>query len=328
MDYSALFATQSHLDIDIGRIIPLIKINQLLLGKSDAFCMNNKLQLLNSDIVKQKDGIYYLILSKLPMYLDIIKKSFDMDDMNYFPYNYFKYINKEKIPDHFKSMMSAIDSYYEYLKTKDNHFSKTIMNILFNKMNMFNGEVVSAFDDTICVKFNKIGKSLFINFTYADISLPNKLSLIDYKDKDVLEILYEYHKELLLMDNPDEFLINNLERVTGDINFARMSVKAYLEKDKYTTPLDGLLELMNFGWKDEKMKLEYLTFFIKKYDHLIHEEEDTYKLYTNFEGFNKFLLSIEERFIKRWEVKEQINELYYQITHELIHSFEQLYNNK
>jgi hypothetical protein len=327
MDYSALFATQSHLDIDIGRIIPLCKMNQLLLSKSDPFCMNNKLTLLNSDIVKHKNGIYYLNLSKLGMYLEMIQNSFDMDDMNYFPYNYFKFINKEKIPEHFQKMISAIDSYYSYLKTKDNHFSKTIMNILFNKMNMFNGEVVSAFDDTVCVKFDKIGKLLYINFTYSEASLPNKLTLIDYNNEDNLEKLFEDHKKLLLMDNPDEFLINNLERVTGDYNFAKMCVSSYIEKYQYTTPLEGLIELMDFGWKDNKMKQEYLTFFINKYKHLIQEDEMG-KLYTNFEGFNKFLLSIEEKYIKRWEVKEQINELYYQITHELIYSFEQLYNNK
>jgi hypothetical protein len=314
MNYSALFATQSQLDIDIGRIIPLCKINQLLLGKNDAFCMNNKLSLLNSDIVKHKNGTYYLNFSKFDMYLDTIKTSFDMDNMNYFPYNYFKFINKEKITPYFQKMMSAIDSYYSFLKTKDNHFSKTIMNILFNKTDMFNGEVVSVFDDIVCVKFNKIGKSLYINFTYSNSSLANKLSLEDYENNDLLEILYEYHKESL-------FLINNLERVTGDIHFAEMCVKSYINKKEYTTPLDGLLELMNFGWKDNKMKDEYLTFFISKYRHLI-KEYDMGKLYTNFEGFNMFLLSIEEKYIKRWEVKDQINELYYQITHELIHSFE------
>ena len=48
---------------------------------------------------------------------------------------------------------------------------------------------------------------------------------------------------------------------------------------------------------------------------------------TNFEGFNKFLLSLDIKYIS-WEVKEQINELYYQITHELIKSFQLLYENK
>jgi hypothetical protein len=32
--------------------------------------------------------------------------------------------------------------------------------------------------------------------------------------------------------------------------------------------------------------------------------------------------------LQQWEVKEQINELYYKITHELIRSFEILYLSK
>jgi hypothetical protein len=49
---------------------------------------------------------------------------------------------------------------------------------------------------------------------------------------------------------------------------------------------------------------------------------------TNFEGLNKFLLSIDTKYLQQWENKEQINELYYQITHELIKSYEILYNHK
>ena len=48
---------------------------------------------------------------------------------------------------------------------------------------------------------------------------------------------------------------------------------------------------------------------------------------TNFEGFNKFLLNIDTTYVN-WQIKEQINELYYQITYELIKSYELLYINK
>ncbi len=48
----------------------------------------------------------------------------------------------------------------------------------------------------------------------------------------------------------------------------------------------------------------------------------------NFEGINKFLLNISEDDVENFEVKEQINEMYYNSMFELIHSFEQLYKNK
>jgi hypothetical protein len=52
-----------------------------------------------------------------------------------------------------------------------------------------------------------------------------------------------------------------------------------------------------------------------------------YSLFTKRGSFNKFLLTIDINYVS-WENKEQINELYYQITHELIRSFELLYKYK
>ena len=67
---------------------------------------------------------------------------------------------------------------------------------------------------------------------------------------------------------------------------------------------------------------EFIDFFVTKYSSLVKND------LTNFEGMNKFLLSIDIKYLQQWENKEQINELYYQITHELIRSYELLYRNK
>ena len=142
--------------------------------------------------------------------------------------------------------------------------------------------------------------------------------------ESVLEELYESQKKLLLMEDPKIFLITNLEKVTGDINFSTMAVNSYLEKNEMTTPVEGLCHLIL--WKDDESKMNYIYFFMKKYSNLVNESNDG--LMTNFEGFNKFLLNLEVKYLQQWEIKEQINELYYQITRELIHSYEILYNNK
>ena len=126
------------------------------------------------------------------------------------------------------------------------------------------------------------------------------------------------------MDNPEDFLINNLEKVTGNFEFSKMAVQSYLIKNDYQTPLKGLTELIT--WKDVSLKNEYLDFFIFKYKNIIKVIDGEYM--TNFEGLNKFLLNLEVKYLDQWLIKEQINELYYQITHELINSYEILYKER
>ena len=74
-------------------------------------------------------------------------------------------------------------------------------------------------------------------------------------------------------------------------------------------------------YNDEMMD-QIIFRFCEIYSHLIENKN------TNFEGINKFLLNLEVSNLQDYNVKEQINELYYQITHELIRSFELLYKGK
>jgi hypothetical protein len=46
----------------------------------------------------------------------------------------------------------------------------------------------------------------------------------------------------------------------------------------------------------------------------------------NFKGINKFLINVDD--VENFEVKEEINEMYYNSKSELIHSFELLYRKK
>jgi len=47
----------------------------------------------------------------------------------------------------------------------------------------------------------------------------------------------------------------------------------------------------------------------------------------NFEGFNKYFLNLELRYLLHFEMKEMITTLYYNITNELIESYKTLYDN-
>lgn len=324
MDYSNLITKESILEPEVGRIMKLSKINRIFFGNSDEFSLMSRMELLNSNMIIKKDNEFFMFTKEILTYFDIVKDKLDIN--RYFPYNYFNFIKKENIPEHFSCIINSMNEYINFLdqkitKNEMDIFSITIKNIIV-KNNMVRGELADCIPFNYIVKFDKLGKPLMINFSYEDSN--NSLLLGRTNTDDHLEKLYEYHKNLLLMESPRDFLISNLERVTGDINFSKMAVESYLMKNQFETPLDGLTNLIL--WKNTDAKLSYLTFFVKKYMHLIKESKDG--LLTNFEGFNKFLLNLEVNYLQQWEVKEQYNELYYQITHELIKSYEILYTNK
>jgi len=324
MDYNNLIMKESIIEPEVGRIMNLSKINKLFFGNSDEFCLMSRLELLNSNMIIKKDNEFFMFTKEILLYFDMVKDKLDIN--KYFPYNYFSFIKKENIPEHFNFIIDSMNQYIHFLNQKISIneldiFSITIKNIIV-KNNMIRGELADCIPFNYIVKFDKLGKPLMINFSYEESN--NSLMLRQINTDDHLEKLYQYHKNLLLMESPRDFLISNLERVTGDINFSKMAVESYLMKHQFETPIDGLTNLIL--WKDGDAKLSYLTFFVQKYNHLIKGSKDG--LMTNFEGFNKFLLNLEVKYLQQWEVKEQYNELYYQITHELIKSYEILYTNK
>jgi len=320
MDYINYLAKDSHMEPEVGKVICLSKVNKLFFGNSDPFCLSGMFELMNSNMVIKKDNKFYILINMLPYYFETVRDRLAVN--KHFPYNYFTLVNSEDVPEHYQCMIKALNEYLAYLENKDDMFSKTIKSIIV-KNNFVTGEIVDCIPYNYIVQFDKVGKPLIINFTYDSIT-DWVLQLNKENTETRLETLYLTHKNQLLMEDPKTFLINNLERVTGDINFATMAVTSYLQKDEFTTPVEGLMDLIL--WKDDESKLAYLHFFMKKYVNIV--KESTLGLMTNFEGFNKFLLNLEVKYLQQWEVKEQYNELYYQITHELIRSYELLYQNK
>jgi len=318
MDYKTVLYKNSYFESDVGRLINLSIINQIFFGNSDPYCISGKLELINFNMIIKINNIFYLNINKVDEYFKLAD-NINFDNLKYFPYNYYKIIKITKTPTHFKNMIETIDKYIEYLTKLDNNFSINIKHIIFNN-NFLNAELIVAKDDIYIVKFNKPGKPLFINFTYNLHTNENFLSLVEPLNETQYEKTFNIHKEQLLMEDPENFLITNLERVTGDRSFSEMAVKSYLYKDIFNTPIEGLCELVQ--WKNKTSHNEFIKLFIQRYPKLVISDS-----MTNFEGFNKFLLTIDTNYVN-WQDKEQINELYYQITHELIRSYEQLYKNK
>jgi len=312
MDY---LSSESQLNIDYGRIIPLKRINRILFGTKNEWILD-KIVLLNAGLIKYINNEYCLITIKLTNYLDLIKSQ---QKSLYFPYNYYKYFESET-NDHFSHIMHTIDNYINFLDSIGNQFSYLIKHVILGPT-FLNAEFVESNDGIICIKFSKkVGKSLFIFLSKEKVEIPSTLCYSNSSNIEQYVKLYEHHKNILLMDEPEQFLISNLEKVTGNFEFSEMAVKSYLIKNEFQTPIKSLCNLIS--WKNEELMNEFIHFFVNKYSSLVKND------LTNFEGMNKFLLSIDIKYLQQWENKEQINELYYQITHELIRSYELLYSNK
>jgi len=317
MNYKTLFSQYSKLEIDTGLIVPLTKVNKVLFGITQDFPILPKLILINTEIIIEKNKIYYLNLNKFDKYINLIRNQ--NERIPFFPYNYYNLFDKESLD--YVDLFEPIKEYLEYLDTVNNQFSDMIKYII-NPKNILNCDLLSTFNNSYCLAFDKIGKALFITLYKDNLDTEFGLSYsVDRKDSQYKK-LFEQHKHMLLIEKPEQFLINNLERVTGDETFATNIVKSYLSKDEFNTEISSICNLIL--WKNKSSMISSVEKFINNYPHLINEDKDK----TNFEGFNKFLLSLEVADLQQWEVKEQINELYYKITHELIRSFEILYLSK
>lgn len=317
MDYKTLFSQYSKLEIDTGLIVPLPKVNKVLFATNQDFPIVDKLTLLNAQIIIEKNKIYYLNLNKFDKYINLIRNQ--KEHIPFFPYNYYNLFDKES--EYYEELFTPIKEYLNFLDKVNNQFSDTIKHII-NPKNILNCDLLSTFNNSYCLAFDKTGKALFITLYKDNLKSEFGLSYSPYRNENQYEKLFEQHKQILLIENPERFLITNLERVTGDETFAINIVKSYLNKNDFNTEITDICDLIL--WKNKETMRQSIKKFINNYPHLINEDKNK----TNFEGFNKFLLSLEVADLQQWEVKEQINELYYKITHELIRSFEILYLSK
>jgi hypothetical protein len=124
----------------------------------------------------------------------------------------------------------------------------------------------------------------------------------------------------MLRTNIDEYVIYNLEKITGNISFAKMLVHSHNNKD-HIIPLDIVMSVIAF--KSDKMKQNYNMKFMTLYksDTIWKKIDDD--VMVNFEGLNRYYLNLDDTIIDN---KEEVNTLYYDITNELIISYKTIYN--
>jgi len=100
-----------------------------------------------------------------------------------------------------------------------------------------------------------------------------------------------------------------------------MIFESHKIKMDYNLSLNELDSILDF--KSNALRNEYHNKFETLYQDLITNKDDN--MYVNFEGFNKYLLNLETRFLNNFESKERINTLYYNVMDELVNCYERLY---
>ena len=325
MQKSGLFNNENS-DLLLKNMVPLTRVNQFFFGTNFFYNNLNYVILYNDNLIRKHYGIYWVNITNIEEYIIHVLNIVSFDGFNCCPYNYYKtFKNLSTYPLHYQQMVKTIDTFLNFLDKKDTRESKIIKHIIAPN-NKFETEIIDFmnsekfFQDELLLKFMKKGRPLHIRLFLSN-KIKNDddiLRVCDNITNDELEILYQYINRELLLDNQEDFLINNLEKICGSYEFAELMVKSYLNKNNFIYDVDNIASIVL--WKDNKTKDKYIEYFLSRYS------SDCRKI--NFEGINKFLLNISEDDVINFEVKEQINEMYYNIMHELIYSFEMLYKSK
>jgi nucleoside-diphosphate-sugar epimerase len=206
---------------------------------------------------------------------------------------------------------------------------------ILEKENFYNLRIFAVFDenewDTRFIKtnirhyINKKPIQIYQNKNMDFFYIPDLVKLVEYyvTNNDLpKEANCHYGNTVSLKDIAN--LINNLDRVCGSREFSEIMVKSYLSKHEFKYSLDSISSIIL--WKDSRSYDKYKDYFLSRYENCMVLDDD--QILLNFEGINKFLLNINEEHVENFEVKEQINDMYYNCMTELISSFEKLYKNK
>lgn len=328
--------------VEDSELVLLSKVNEFFFGTNNFSKNLNYFVLANNNIITKNGSTPYLVYAKLIEYLDYVVKYFLSLDYKFdlCPYNYYKYIEtffeKVKIPKHYQKLISTIDNFLTYLDKTNTPDSMKIRNILtpcahpgeLNKLECrvvgvlhldTNIELESSKDFTIILKLTGCSDNLFIKLSTENN--PDTLLLTkSYVENNYAE-LCEFINGELLKNSPENFMIQNVEKICGSREFAEIMVKSYLDKNKFVFTIDSINSVVQ--WKSNATKNKYNEYFIKRYENCVRQSES--HIYLNFEGINKFLLNINESDVENWEVKEQINTMYYNSMYQMLNSIEQLY---
>ena len=321
-----------------GRCIRLEDINRFFFGYSEHLSNICNLDLITKKILVKFNDIPFIKLSMISKYFDYINDIVNFEnDKNYIPFNYYLVTSdlyNKKMPKFYEEIYNFFINFSLYLKKKNCIEANNLINMIFNDKGYFKGYLNSKImlnPYTMVISFNTHNNFFAIVVGEEnDTILENYISFSDFNsDKTDLkyEHLYKCIVNKILLQNPEEYIINNLTNITKNKSLAEMIFKSYDKKDEYIVNIEEIESIILF--KSSKFKLEYREYFKSLYinEKVYFYDNNSKNYYLNFEGFNKFLLNLNEKYLSTFKIKESINDLYYKITKELIDSYNQLFRN-
>jgi len=324
----------ARLDIhpDYGRVIPLDELNKFFFGVSKGLDGVPQL-ILNSEKICYTDydtNRVFIKLNKLMEYFELVETRTDFTmEYGYFPYNYFYTIyDNELVPASYTRMFMFLDLFKEYLIKLDTKESRDIFHILGKN---YNKGYVSCYNEDLnilTINFSTINKPLIINF--GDINVGINTTVMDnfvprknMYSEDEFKTLYEFFKNELMLQNEETYIVQSLFNITKSLDFSKALYFASKDEKEYVMDIETMNEMIPF--KNSKNKKKYTEYFLH-----IYSETDIYniiesKIMLNFEGLNKYLLNIESKYLINFAAKDAINDIYDNITRELLKCYKTLF---
>ena len=311
-----------------GKCFDFNEINKYLFGITKNLVNVSNLDLLKRDIILCYNDNYLIKFDKLQEYVDHIKLITNFDkEKEYLPYNYYKIMDDDK-PEFYSKIFKLFDDFKEYLLNSKKLNSDIIYKCIFDDKGNFKGYyknsvMLDPFTASVIFKtaFNVITINIGENLEYKE---PNTFNIDDTYNKKHFDKLYNFINNNYMMNNQEEYIIENLTNVVGNKSFATILYNSHKYKNNYVIPLEEAESLVLFknNFNMKSYRREFLRLYKDK--KLYDDEDEIIKL--NFEGFNKYLLNLNKDNLVNFSQKESINELYFNITNELINSYQNLYN--
>lgn len=311
---------------DIGNCIPYSQLEIFLFsGKVPEI---NRMLLLHKKFVIEYNSTLYFILEKLDEYINFSLTKVNFSKNTICPINLFELISNKNMDitpfrDNIK-LFQLLTKFKNFIKEKNDLNSTIILKYFWS--DTFNGIVTETNDNPylISIKFQKNGKPLILTISNYMNNYKNSLSL-NANDSDMeneFNKVYDTWVQEFLMENPDNYIISCLTNITGNENFATMIFESHKTKNEFNLSINELDMILSF--KSLNSIKEYHKLFSEKYPHLYIITNKN--MFVTFEGFNKYLLNLEVKFLNNFESKERINTLYYNVMDELVNCYERLYN--
>ncbi len=310
------------------KIIPLENVCQSLFGVKTLPITTCIIKLELDNIIIKYNDYYYVVISRFGHFLDKIG-CLDKYMDKYLVINYCNFLGQE-LTGIQKDVYNFNKMFIDYLekdkltdKYKTNNREKKLIfnhNTIIKMIGKdhFNGLMAGYEKYTNILMINY--DNHYISYGYDNFNEEMYVSLKNVNDMTFQKLAADILQSLL-KTNVDEYVYYNLLQITGSNTFARMLVTSHNNPNECVIPIDAVTSMIQF--KNEKLKQNYNIKFMTIYkNNPIWKEVDDDILF-NFKGLNYYYLNLDDSFIDN---KDEVNELYYEITNELINSYKALYN--